>query len=166
MLSPAQIKASEHYQTLKNAVEMRHARKYALIYGIISLFCGLMVWIPASLKEEPGVYSLAVVMVVLVTCPFCLFYLLRIALIYQQIDGYLFREVILDRPRGGMMRDTIYFAVEIPDQNGKLITVDTNAIFSSRGTAEPTMEDYVNQKALLAYHPETERVVVIGKQNR
>ena len=106
-----------------------------------------------------------VVLMVLATCPFCLFYLLRILDIYRQIDGFVFREGLLNQPRGGMMRDTIYFTVEIPDHRGTLITVDTNSIFSSRGSTEPTMEDYVNQKVLLAYHPETERVVVIQKRD-
>ena len=166
MLSPAQIKASPHYQTLKNSVEVRQAKKYALLYGLMTLFCGFLVWIPASLKEDPGAYGFLVVLMVLGLSPFWLFYLLRIVLIYQGIDGYLFREGVLDHPHGGMMRDTIYFTVEIPDRKGKPIQVETNSIFSSRGTSELTLENYVNQKVLLAYHPETERVVVIGKQNR
>lgn len=166
MISPAQIKSSPHYETLKNSVEIRHARKYALIYAVMTLFCGLMVWIPVSLKEDPGPYSALVVLMVLATCPFSLFYLLRILDIYRQIDKFIFREGLFNQPRGGMLRDTIYFTVEIQDQNGKSITVDTNGIFSSRGTMEPTMEGYVNQTVLLAYNPETERVVVIQKQSQ
>ena len=163
MLSPAQIKASPHYETLKNAVEVRHAKKYALMYALLTLVSGFLLWTPISVKEDPGAYSFLVVLVVVGMSPFWLFYLLRIALIYQRIDGYLFREVVLDRPHGGMMRDSIYFTVELPDRQGKPVTAETNSIFSSRGTVQPAMEDYVNQKALLAYHPETERVVVIRK---
>lgn len=163
MLSPAQIKASTHYETLKNAVEVRHAKKYALLYGLLTVFCGFLMWTLASLKNDPDAYRILVVLVVLGMSPFWLFYLLRIALIYQGIDGYLFREGILDHPHGGMLRDSIYFTVEIPDRQGNSIRVDTNAIFSSRSDMELSLEDYVNQKVLLAYHPETERVVVIGK---
>ena len=162
MLSPAQIKASPYYGILKESIEVRHAKKYALVYGLLTLVCGFLMWTPLALKEDPGTYGFLVALVILGMSPLWLFYLLRIALIYQGIDGYLFREGILDHPHGGMMRDTIYFTVEIPDRQGNLIQVDTNSIFSSRSEAELSLESYVNQKVQLAYHPETERVVVIG----
>lgn len=165
MLTPAQLKASTHYETLKKAVEVRHAKKCAALYVLMTAVCGLLMLAPLSLKEDPGAYGFLVVLVILGFSPFWLFYLVRIVLIYQGIDGYLFREVILDHPHGGMMRDSICFTVEFPDRQGKLIQAETNGIFSARGVSELSLENYVNQKVLLAYHPETERVVVIGKVN-
>ena len=93
--------------------------------------------------------------------PVMIFCIFRIAGIFRKAESCIFRKVLLDRPMGGMLRDTIYFKVRLQRSDGKEIGAKTHAIFQTRGYGF-LMEDYVNKTVTVAYNEETEILTVIG----
>ena len=89
------------------------------------------------------------------------FYVWRTISIFRHPEGYILAECTLAQPhfkyRGGY-----YFTITFPMPNGEAEILDTHAIFNEGSLAEPSMEDYVNKTAWIAYNPATDMVVVIG----
>jgi len=155
------IRESPHYEKLKNSLERRVARNNAVTNGIITAVCLLLITIPAVMANDPAVYVLAFLPILMIMVPMVLFYVGRMVLIYQSIERYIFCEAVLDQPHGGFGRDCMYFTVTLRDRSGREFKADTNGIFYTRGIMNPLLEDCINKKALIAYNEETERVVVV-----
>lgn len=67
-------------------------------------------------------------------------------------EGYLFREVILDRPRAQYR--SVTFTVEFTDDEGQTHRTETEPL-------PTTAVNYVNQPVLIAYNPQTRLTVLI-----
>lgn len=167
MSSMQKIKDSPHYLRLKESVQYRYDRKQFMI--ICAIFGGffLLVLLPTlPLIDNPSgaeIVWLFLFIIALFSLPFVLYYSYHWLAIFRHIDSYIFCEVLLDQPhvegRGG-----VRFTVEFTDRHGKRLKRDTGTLFSSDW--EPFLEDYNNQKVLIGYNEETDRVVVIKRTER
>lgn len=160
------IKDSPHYLRLKESVEYRHCRKQCIVMiAVVSLFA-LPFLITASVllgrsENSNAMYGIMWFVFLGIGYLFLVAYLAYHWLeIFLRIDSYIFCEVLLDQPhiegRGG-----VKFTVTFTDRHGKQLKRETGAMFSSG--AEPYLEDYNNQKVLIGYNEETDRVVVIKR---
>ena len=163
MLWLQKIKDSPNYPRLKNSVQYRFERKqFLVIAGILgaAYLLGLMASLDL-IRFEPGRdggIAILVMMSVMVL-PMVAYFAYRWLRLFLHIDAWRFSEAVLDKPHAGY-KGGVYFTVEITDRRGNKKQVDTANMFSS---AEPMLEDYVNQKILIGYNGETELVAVIQK---
>lgn len=159
------IKDSPHYLRLKESVEYRYDKKQfimmASIFGGLYAFL-LLMFLPLAGDTEYGA-AITIIWLVfpgLFYLPILLYFAYRWLEIFLYIDSYMFCEVLLDQPhvqgRGG-----VKFTVAFTDRHGKQLKRETSTMFSSG--AEPYLEDYNNQKVLIGYNEETDRVVVIKR---
>ena len=163
MLWLQKIKDSPNYPRLKNSVQYRFERKqFLVIAGILgaAYLLGLMASLDL-IRFEPGRdRSIAIlVMMSVMVLPMVAYFAYRWLRLFLHIDAWCFSEAVLDKPHAGY-KGGVYFTVEITDRRGNKKQVDTANKFSS---AEPMLEDYVNQKVLIGYNRETELVAVIQK---
>lgn len=156
MRSLSEIRESPNFERLIHSVEMKAAKKDALISGIILAIFVLLIFIPDTDSGDKGFLWLALLFGLL---PLLVHTLYRLAEIFFHINSYTFTEAMLDHPRQGL-RGVMAFTVTLRDGRGREFQTDTSFIFC-RG--EPNFEDYVNQKALIGYNSETNRVVVIKR---
>ena len=165
-MNPIQkMKNSPHYLRLKESVEYRFDRKQFVI--VASLFGGLFVLLLLMLLPLTGqtdrsdsAITMGLAFLGFLYCPLILYQAYRWLEIFLHIDSYIFREVVLDRPHTAG-RYGMYFTVTFLDRHGKPLKRDTAKMFFSQ--SEPCFEDYNNQKVLIGYNEETDRVVVIKR---
>ena len=150
----SKIRESPNYERLKKSVEVKACVRDLLIFGALLIFFALLIAAPAAdNRSNAGIW--AILLFVLVPC--VLYFSYKLIEIFLYIDCYSFTEVVLDRPRQGY-RGVMYFTVTIRDRHGRELEVDTRHIFSQ---GNPNFEEYVNQRALIGYNDQTERVVVV-----
>lgn len=165
MNSIQKMKNSPHYLRLKESVEYRFERKQFVI--VASLFGGLFVLLLLMLLPLTGqtdrsdsAITMGLAFLGFLYCPLILYQAYRWLEVFLHIDSYIFCEVLLDQPhvqgRGG-----VKFTVTFTDRHGKQLKRETSTMFSS--SWEPYLEDYNNQKVLIGYNEETDRVVVIKR---
>lgn len=159
------IKDSPHYSRLKESVEYRYARKQFLIallcFGLGALILILPISLVVDANDPSDAFAFAgFAFTGIVYLCFIAYFTYRWLEIFLHIDSYIFCEVVLDQPhvegRGG-----VKFTVTFTDRHGKHLKRDTGTMFSSH--YEPYLEDYNNQKVLIGYNEETDRVVVIKR---
>ena len=151
------IKASANYLPLKESVQYRFDRTRFLIMAFSFGFTLLLflVTLPYDIDYAftLGLVSLGLLAVALHHARWWLG-------IFRHIDGYIFREVLLEHPRLAP-RSGMYFTVCFHNSHGELIQRDTSSMFFS--TEEPNWKEYNNQTVLIGYNEETDRVVVIKR---
>lgn len=166
-MNPIQkMKNSPHYLRLKESVEYRYDKKqFLLIFVSIGLLALPILITGIVLLGRSGNSSAMYSMVWFMFLGFgylmlLLYFAYRWLEIFLHIDSYIFCEVLLDQPhvqgRGG-----VKFTVTFTDRHGKQLKRETSTMFSS--SWEPYLEDYNNQKVLIGYNEETDRVVVIKR---
>ena len=140
--------------------QLKHSLEMNTIKRDLLLFSGFL-GIPALTMLSNGDTSGTGTLLGLFLCGLLAFYIWRIISIFRHPEGYILAECILAQPhfkyRGGY-----YFTITFPMPNGEAEILDTHAIFNEGSLAEPSMEDYVNKTAWIAYNPATDMVVVIG----
>lgn len=77
----------------------------------------------------------------------------------KRSDTYIFSEAILSEYHSKRRR--FYFRATITDENGKKYTGDTISVFCAR-SGMINLEKWLNQKALVAYDPKRERIIIVG----
>ena len=162
------IKDSPNYRRLKDSVQYRYDRKQFLIIAISLggfLLFMLASFFPLLGHSEETDAPLVIGMLVLsfFFLPFIGYFTYRWLEIFLHIGSYTFCEVVFDQPHTGY-RGGAYFTVEFTDRMGNKRKKDTSQMFSSN--AEPYFEDYNNQKVLVGYNEETDRLVVIHRLGR
>lgn len=151
---------SETLQKLNDSLEMRDARRRALIYGIV-----WSVLVPAALgtslgRQDGTLLTVGILVgIIVVICLIC--WRSRRNSILRSPETYYFYTVTLDQPHGAW-RDQVYFTVELKESDGSSKTVNTRAIFSLHDIIRPRMEDYINKTVTVAYNIDTNMTVVIG----
>lgn len=140
---------------LWNSLDMFCVRKY-LIEPLMLYAVALLM----MLRQLPSEYRLGIAFVLfcILVLPVLLFCLWRSYSIFQKSGSYCFYRAVLDRPKAGLLRDTMYFTVVLD----RKYVVDTHSIFQIRSLFGPELECYVNQTVTVAYNEETGSVVVIG----
>lgn len=146
---------------LWHSIEMEYVRRLFLIDLLLGAATTFWMWLisedlPAQERRLMIVFVLVIAVLPVMT--FCAF---RTVGIFRKAESCVFQKVLLDRPFGGALRDTVYFKVRIKRSDGKEIGAKTHAIFQTRGYGF-LMEDYVNKTVAVAYNEETETLVVIG----
>lgn len=159
MLRLREIKEHRHYETIKNSVEHRHDRRTAIFVAAATAVILSLAFLAFNhtLKAKSMV---SVLMGLFVMIPYCLYCIYRAVIPFFYMDDYSFTEILLDKPhhRG---KGAMYFTVTLRDRMGREFAADTHAIFGQY--QNPVFEDYINQKALIAYNEKTETVLVIKK---
>lgn len=159
------IKASPYYERLKNSVQYRYDRRqfliFAGVFGVILLLILFMFFALWSASQEVDALLL-LMLELLAPLILIVYFAFRWLDIFTHIDSYIFCRVRLDHPHT-QYRGGVSFTVEFTDRHGKILRRDTAAMFSSDW--EPTLEEYNNQTVLIGYNEETDRVVVIGREN-
>lgn len=156
MRSFSEIKESPDFQRLKNSVEFKAEWRSSLIVVIFSQILILLMFTVGSLHSADTARAV-IGAIIMISC--LLYQLYRLVRIFFHMESYTYTEAVLDRPKQGY-KGSMYFTVRVRNRFGKEIDVDTNRIFSR---AEPSFEDYVNQKVLIGYNNVTGLVVVIKK---
>ena len=156
MVSFREIREHPNFQRIKGSVEFLSGRKDLLVAGILLALMTVLLLIPNRTTGSTMIYWLLYFFFMI---PFFLYTAYRLLELFLHIDCYSFTEAALDRPRQGY-RGVMYFTVTLRDRSGREFEADTGQIFS-RGN--PNFEEYVNQKALIAYNEKTERVAVIRR---
>ena len=140
--------------------QLKHSLEIKTIKRDIFLFSGC-IGLPTLIMLSNGDASGAGTLLGLIVLGILAFYVWRIISIFRHPEGYILAECTLAQPhfkyRGGY-----YFTISFPMPNGETEILDTHAIFNEGSLAEPSMEDYVNKTAWIAYNPATDMVVVIG----
>ena len=157
------IKESPNYDRLKNSIEYRYERQQwiisAVIMAIAELLSAARVFGYGLREPDFEVFALILVILNMVFLPLLAYLGWRVLRIFRKIDSYTFCEAMLDRPRTGY-KGAVSFQVEIRTRSGATINRETHAIFGSWDTR---LEDYVNQKVIVAYNEETDTVIVVQK---
>ena len=156
------VKDSPNYPRLKESVEYRFWKRELLgtsavlggILFLITLFC-----LPILLDFDgaSGIVLKGLLAIAAIYLPIIGYYGYQWLAIFRHIDSYTFCETVLDRPH--MSRYGAGYTVEITDRRGSKLTRDTTKMF--RSESEPYLEEYNNQKVLVGYNEETDRVAVI-----
>lgn len=156
MRSFSEIRESPNYQRLKNSVEFKAEWRSTWIVGVFCLILILLMFTVGSLNSADTARA---VIGTIIMIPCLLYQVYRLVRIFFHMESFTYTEAVLDRPKQGY-KGSMYFTVRVRNRFGKEIDVDTNRIFSR---AEPSFEDYVNQKVLIGYNNVTGLVVVIQK---
>ncbi len=153
-----QIREHRYYETLKNSVEQRHNRRTAIFVSIATVFVLALAF--GSFEQLRGRSVVSVFLGLFVLVPYSLYCIYKAVIPFFYMDSYSFTEVLLDKPhhRG---KGVMYFTVTLRDRMGREFERDTHAIFGN--FSDPVFEDYINQKALIAYNEKTETVLVIKR---
>lgn len=154
-----EIKEHRHYETIKNSVEHRHDRRTAIFVSIATVaVLALAIATYNYIRQAKSIVT--VLMGLFVLLPYSLYCTYRAVIPFFYMDSYSFTEVLLDKPhhRG---KGTMYFTVTLRDRMGREFETDTHAIFGQY--QNPVFEDYINQKALIAYNEKTETILVIKR---
>jgi len=157
-----EIKESPNYEKLKKSVELKFALGMLALYAGITLVCGALIAVAVGVSADSSGLVMPILVLLLIPVPMACFYLYRIFMIFYQIQDYTFSEVVLDRPHSGLTRGMMCFTLEVKNRNGVAVQAQTHEIFVLQGIMEPSFDDYVNQKVLIAYNETTEYVVVVG----
>ena len=155
----SEIKEHRYYDTVKNSVEHRHDRMTAIFVSIGTVTV-LALAIGTFNHFRQAKTIVAMLMGLFVMLPYSLYCIYRAVIPFFCMDSYYFTEVLLDKPhhRG---KGSMYFTVTLRDRMGREFEADTHAIFGYG--RNPIFEDYINQKALIAYNEKTETVLVIKR---
>ena len=145
----------ENCQRLLQSLEVHSLFRNFVIIAVM----GLLFWVLYLFRfpDEPSMASI----MLLITAPFLLFYLVRIILIFRKAEFYVFQRCTLTQPHSIPFLRSMAFRVEFPHA-GRTQSLETRAIFASYGVMEPLMETYNNKTVTIAYNPQTGQVVVIG----
>ena len=152
----SQIREHRHYETLKNSVEHRHDRRVAIFVTAATVVILLLSSI--GIERARSVVASAVGMMIMI--PYSLYCIYRAVIPFVAMDSYAFTEVMLDQPHSGG-KNGMYFTVTLRDRMGREFQTETRTIFGN--VSDPVFEDYINQKALIAYNEKTETVLVIQR---
>ena len=155
----SEIKEHRYYETIKNSVEHRHDRWTAIFISIITvIFLALTFAIFDTPSKSKSMVSMFFGLLIMV--PYSLYCTYRAVIPFFHMGSYSFTEVLLDKPhhRG---KGSMYFTVILRDRMGREFEADTHAIFGYG--RNPIFEDYINQKALIAYNEKTETVLLIKR---
>lgn len=156
MVSFREIREHPNFQRIKDSVEFRSGGKDLLVVGILLALMTIVLLIPSRITGSTIIYWILYFFFII---PYFLYTAYRLLELFLHIDCYSFTEAVLDRPRQGY-RGAMYFTVTLRDRSGREFEADTNHIFS-KGT--PNFEEHMNQKVLIGYNEETERVAVIKR---
>ncbi len=136
-----------------------------IIVFIVAVLISPRIWQPTdlSLKTEGDL-----IFVLLISGgPIFAFNIWRTIRIFRCASSYHFCKTTLCKPKGGILRDTIYFSVLLEDADGHKFFADTHSVFYTHsGLTGRGLENYVNQTVTIGYNKETGQVVVIGKKQR
>lgn len=149
-------------EEIRNSVEIKYNKNQVLFLLTLDIFLSVLffVLLTPSIKFTSTVLIL-ILLYNLIFLPFIAFYVYRIIHINRNYHNYLFQEVIFNEPHSHF-RGSMFFTIEIIDENGKKIKKDTRAIFhSSYSFITPTFDDYINKKVLVGYNPQSDESVVI-----
>ncbi len=157
------IKDSPNYPRLKDSVDYRYWRKqFLLMAGILggAFLLTLLAVVPVMTEGDEG--NAAAIMglffIAMVYLGLIAYFAYQWLVIFLHINSYTFCEVMLDHPHLHG-RGAVSFSVEVSDRRGKKLIKETSKMFHSE--AEPYFEEYNNQKVLVGYNEETDRIVVI-----
>lgn len=155
----SEIKEHRYYETIKNSVEHRHDRRTAIFVSTATAVMLALIFIAFNhLQQARSI--MAIVMVLFILLPYSLYCTYRAAIPFFYMDSYSFTETMLDHPHSAG-RNGMYFTVKLRDRWGFEFEAETHTIFGN--AFEPIFEDYINQKALIAYNEKTETVLVIKR---
>lgn len=157
------IKDSPNYPRLKDSVDYRYWKKqFCILAGIFAglSLLQLLALLPAMGHdtESDAIIVMAIVFLLLIYMAFIIGFAYVWLEIFLHINSYTFCEVMLDHPHLHG-RGAVSFSVEVSDRRGKKLIKETSKMFHSE--AEPYFEEYNNQKVLVGYNEETDRIVVI-----
>ena len=156
----SEIKEHRHYETIKNSVEHRHNRRVAILMSVVTVVMLAMAFSTIGSSPLRAKSTVSVFMGLFVLVPYSLYCIYRAVIPFFFMDCYSFTEVILDKPhRRG--KNTMCFTVTLRDRMAREFETDTRGIFGYY--QDPIFEDYINQKALIAYNEKTGTVLVIKK---
>ena len=155
-----EIKEHRHYETIRKSVELRHDLRVAILVCVIAAVILAFAYGTNGVSSLQAKSAVTVLICLLVLIPYCLYRIYRVVIPFFYMDSYSFTEVLLDKPHH-QGKGSMYFTVTIRDRMGRELEVDTHAVFEQYW--EPVFEDYINQKALIAYNEKTETVLVIKK---
>lgn len=155
------MEQKEIRRELWHSREMEYIRRMFLINLLSGAAMAGWMWLIGEDLPPQERKLILVIVLAIAMIPVMLFCVYRTVGIFRKAESCIFRKVLLDRPVGGMLRDTIYFKVRIKRSDGKEIGAKTHAIFQTRGYGLQ-MEDYVNKTVTVAYNEETEILTVIG----
>lgn len=148
-------------ERLRGSLEMHVlVRNAVLVVVVTTLLTAFYSLINGGVREHFWIF--AAMMYGLMVLPVLIFYGIRAVRIFARPEAYMFCRTTLANPRGGMLRDRIYFTVMLEDpRDGSRFFADTHAIFNARG-GHPSLEEYTNSTVTIAWNRETDMVVVIG----
>lgn len=132
---------------------------WAMVVNVI-LFAVLFF---TSMGMDPAErWTVILTMMAVCLLPFLILCLWRTVQTFRKAESYIFCTATLSNPMGGRFRESIKFRVVLEDADGYKFVADTHSIFSThKDLTGLGFEDYVNQKATIAYNEETGNVVVI-----
>ena len=145
----------ENIPRLWQSLEARFLLRNFVIIAVIGLLFCLLYFV--RFPDEPYMANI----MLLITLPFLLFYLVRTVGLFRKAEAYIFQRCTLTQPHSTPFLKSMAFFVEFPTSKGTF-SLETRAIFAPYGMMEPLMETYNNKTVMIAYNPETEQVVVIG----
>lgn len=162
------IKASPYYERLKNSLEFSYYWKRFRNMLVGMVFVAALMILVAILDSPDDGDALAIAWCMIFGFGFLglgLYQGYCLLEIFLHTEGYHFCQTVLERPTIEHSRfgSRVRYNVEFTDRHGKILRRDTAAMFSSDW--EPTLEEYNNQTVLIGYNEETDRVVVIGREN-
>jgi len=91
--------------------------------------------------------------------PLILAQVVQLKTLLKRSDTYIFSNAVLSDFQTSWRH--FYFRVTITDQNGRQITGNTNSLYKA-GSSIIGFEDWYNQRVLVAYDPEKEKMIVVG----
>lgn len=144
---------------LRHSVDAREFRRRTAVFGaLFALDAGGV--LACLLVKETGGVLIALLVLLLILSAMCLFYIIRIALIYSKADSYTVHTVVLDTPfQGGNRR--FYFEVTF-DENGKKVKACSRLLFSDQIFSLYTQDQCRGKTASIAYDAKSDDLVILS----
>lgn len=148
-------------ERLKASLEVTCKRNNLILHAVGLPIAAAVASLGGRGRGSVALWPFVIAVVLLVVIPIVILDLWQIFRIFRKPEAYVFSRFKLTTPHPGNFQYSAYYTVLVDNGEGRMIPVDTHAIFSTRH-GHPSIEEYTNKTVTIAYNRETEMVVVIG----
>lgn len=154
-------------ELIQKSVDARYFRFRAIVITSIYVVAVVLIALVCLLNTDDSMAStytdiMAVSIAInsFMCLPLIFYYFGTLIHLTRHTENYRFYDVLLNKPYSDMRR-SFYFAVEIQDENGDTVCINTNTVFRIDSIWEQPIEEYINKTAQIAYDKTNNRIVVI-----
>lgn len=147
-------------ELIKNSIDVKYYKfNFWFSLGIFTLYS--LPFLFGALATKLYSLLLPILLLFVFFCPMIIYYLYRFVSTIKNASSYDFQAVTLDELHASFL-NLIYFTVSI-EINGVVVKKDTKAIFNSSPFSKRNIENFNQQKCLVAYREDLSDVIVVKK---